>query len=83
MEVKKLSDIINVTLGKNPTRLKEQEVCLYLPEDFENDLYCMSEYDGKAECIINLIKSKAAPISAKNKDKCITSNFLKCEFCVN
>lgn len=80
MEVKKLSDIINVTLGKNPTRLKEQEVCLYLPEDFENDLYCMSEYDGKAECIINLIKSKAAPISAKNKDKCITSNFLKCEF---
>lgn len=35
MEVKKLSDIINFTLGKNPTRLKEQEVCLYLPEDFE------------------------------------------------
>lgn len=80
MERKELCDVIDFTLGKNPTRIKEQELCLYSPEDFESDLYCISEHDNSSECIINLIKSKAAPISLDNKSKCITSNFLKCEF---
>ena len=33
-----LEDVIEFTLGKNPTRIKEQEYNLYTPEDFENDL---------------------------------------------
>lgn len=80
MEIKKLNAIIHFTLGKNPTRLKEQELNLYAPEDFENDLYSITEHDKTAECVINLIKSKAAPVSLDNTEKCITSNFLKCEF---
>lgn len=80
MEIKNLGDVIKFSLGKNPTRIKEQELSLYSPENFENDLYCISEHDDRSECIINLIKSKAAPVSLDNEDKCITSNFLKCEF---
>ena len=80
MEQKELGNVINFTLGKNPTRIKEQELCLYSPEDFERDLYGISEQDSSSKCIINLIKSKAAPMSVDTKGKCITSNFLKCEF---
>lgn len=80
MEIKKLRDIVKFSLGKNPTRIKEQESCLYLPEDFEEDLFGLNEHDKSSECIINLIKSKASPISKNNRDKCITSNFLQCEF---
>lgn len=80
MELKSLCEVINFSLGKNPTRIKEQELSLYSPENFESDLYCINENDKRSECIINLIKSKVAPVSMDNADKCITSNFLKCEF---
>ena len=80
MEVKKLGDIIQFSLGKNPTRIREQELNLYSPENLENDLYCINEHDNRSVCIINLMKSKAAPVSPINEEKCITSNFLKCEF---
>lgn len=33
-----------------------------------------------SSCIINLIISKALPTSVETMDKCLTSNFLKCEF---
>ena len=75
-----LDEMISFTLGKNPTRMKEQELSIYTPEDFERDLYCLNQHDNKSECIINLIKSKAAPVSIVTSGKCITSNFLKCEF---
>ena len=80
MELKSLCEVINFSLGKNPTRIKEQELSLYSPENFESDLYCINEHDKRSECIINIIKSKAAPVSMDTTDKCITSNFLKCEF---
>lgn len=80
MEIKSLGEIIIFSLGKNPTRIKEQETMIYSPENFENDLYCISKHSNSSECIINLIKSKAAPVSMDNEDKCFTSNFLKCEF---
>ena len=80
MESKSLDEIIRFTLGKNPTRIKEQEAELYTPDDFEKDLHCINEVGKKSECIINLIKSKAAPVSSVTDDKCITSNFLRCEF---
>ena len=79
MKLEQLSDLVSFTIGKNPTRIKEQELILYSLEDFENDLYGITEQSNKSECIINLIKSKVAPVSVDNKDKCITSNFLKCE----
>ena len=80
MEKKRLGEIMTFSLGKNPTRIKEVGINMYLPEDFEQDLYSISQHDRDSECIINLIKSKAAPISLGNKNKCITSNFLKCKF---
>lgn len=80
MVLKSLGEVINFSLGKNPTRIKEQELSLYSLENFESDLYCINEHDKRSECIINLIKSKAALVSVDNEDKCITSNFLKCEF---
>lgn len=80
MKLEQLSDLVSFTIGKNPTRIKEQELILYSLEDFENDLYGITEQSNKSECIINLIKSKVAPVSVDNKYKCITSNFLKCEF---
>lgn len=80
MTIRNLSDVITFSFGKNPTRIKAQELDLYSPENFESDLYCENEHDQEPECIINLIKSKAAPVSIKNKDKCITSNFLRCKF---
>lgn len=79
MEVKSLGDVISFSLGKNTTRIKEQELNIYSPENFESDLYCISEHDNRSECIINLIKSKVAPVSLDNENKLITSNFLKCE----
>ena len=79
MRIKCLGDIINFSLGKNPTRIKNQDSQIYSQEDFENDLYSVNRHDNSSECIINLIKSKAAPVSLDNQDKCITSNFLQCD----
>ena len=80
MEVKCLDELIVFTSGKNLTRMKEQKINVYTQEDFEKDLHCINEPDGKACCIINLIKSKTAPISKATTDKLITSNFLCCQF---
>ena len=80
MNDKKLEEIIQFSLGKNATRLKEQECPIYTPDDFEKDLHSINQSEGATECIISLIKSKAAPVSRENESLCITSNFLKCSF---
>ncbi len=74
-----LKDIVDLTLGKNTTRL-DASANIYRPEDFDSDLKCINSTDNIGSCIINLMKSTAAPISVENSKKCITSNFLKCEF---
>lgn len=79
MDIKCLEEIIEFTLGKNPTRIKD-DLDIYSPENFDSDLYCVNKHDEKSECVINLIKSKAAPVSIDNAEKCITSNFLRCNF---
>ena len=75
-----LEDIIQFTLGKNTTRINLQTTDIYTPDNFEKDLHSMTEMDTPKECIINLIKSKAAPLSKETQKKCITSNFLRCSF---
>lgn len=75
-----LNELIEFTLGKNPTRLKERDSNIYTPENFDNDLFGINMSGEMSECIINLIKSKAAPVSAESSSKCLTSNFLRCEF---
>lgn len=80
METITLNDIIQFSLGKNPTRIRERADEMYTPEDFEKDLHCIHSTKEGWGCIINLIKSKCSPISEQTKAKCITSNFLKCDF---
>lgn len=80
MESISLNQIIQFTLGKNPTRIKGQVNELYTPEDFERDLHCIHSTKEGIGCIINLIKSKCSPISEQTEAKCITSNFLRCDF---
>ena len=75
-----LNEIVQFTLGKNPTRIREQTAELYTPEDFEKDLHCIHSTKEGRGCIINLIKSKCSPISEQTERKCITSNFLRCDF---
>lgn len=83
METKTLDEIIQFTLGKNPTRIKEHETELYTADDFEKDLHSVNSTKESSDCIINLIKSKASPLSNQTDGKCITSNFLKCVFDIN
>ncbi len=80
MKARTLNEIVQFTLGKNPTRIREQTDELYTPEDFEKDLHSINTFKGGIGCIINLIKSKCSPISAQTEMKCITSNFLRCDF---
>ncbi len=80
MESIALNEIVQFTLGKNPTRIREQIDELYTPEDFEKDLHCINSTKEGMGCIINLIKSKCSPISEQTEMKCITSNFLRCDF---
>lgn len=75
-----LNEIIEFSLGKNPTRIKEKPEEIYTPEDFENDLHCKNSNWDELGCIISFIKSKAAPVSTQIGTKCFTSNFLKCDF---
>lgn len=75
-----LDEIVDFSLGKNPTRIKDLEEDLYTPEDFEKDLHCNNDIQEEQGCIISLIKSKASPVSLQTDKKCITSNFLKCDF---
>ena len=74
----RLDEIIEFSLGKNTTRIKEQGLEIYKPEDFEKDLLSGVNDNNINGCIINLIKSKAAPISNETEAKIITQNFLKC-----
>ena len=78
--MRQLNEIMSFSLGKNPTRIHAQELRLYSPENFENDLSSVNAHDERSECIINLMKTKAAPVSTENADKCLTSNFLRCKF---
>ena len=80
METKSLDEIVNFTLGKNVTRLKNQGDDIYTQDDFEKDLHSINNMSEKTNCIINLIRSKASPLSKETKGKCITSNFLLCSF---
>ena len=80
MESTPLKEIIRFTLGKNSTRIRKPADELYTPEDFENDLHCIHSAKEGMGCIINLIKSKCSPISEQTETKCITSNFLRCDF---
>lgn len=79
MEERKLGEIIRFTLGKNPTRSKVSASDRYTLEDLEADLYS-TDTSISGICMINLINSKAAPLSERNADKFWTSNFLRCEF---
>ena len=83
MELKSLEEIMNFTLGKNITRLKILKDDIYTMSDFEKDLLGTNQMGEKSNCIINLIRSKAAPISAETQGKFITSNFLLCSFDTN
>ncbi len=74
----RLDEIIEFSLGKNTTRIKAQDVEIYTPEDFEKDLSSGVNDSNTNGCIINLIKSKAAPVSVETEAKIITQNFLKC-----
>ena len=80
MESKSLDEIITFTLGKNVTRLKNQGDDIYTPDDFEKDLHSINNNSEQSDCIINLIRSKASPLSTETRGKCITSNFLLCSF---
>ena len=80
METSTLNEIVQFTLGKNPTRIRVQIDGLYTPEDFEKDLHSINTFKENIGCIINLIKSKCSPISVETERKCITSNFLRCDF---
>lgn len=83
MEKKRLNELVAFTIGKNITRLKDSNDMsedLYVPEDFNKDLLGINETCEGMGCVINLIKSKAAPLSVQTQRKCITSNFLKCSF---
>lgn len=78
MKLVRLDEIIEFSLGKNVTRIKEPDTEKYTPEDFERDLLSGDNQCNTYGCIINLIKSKATPISVYTESKVITQNFLKC-----
>ncbi|WP_026835285.1 hypothetical protein [Eubacterium xylanophilum] len=80
MRKTRLDKLIQFTLGKNPTRITVDNQDIYSPEDFESDLHCRNTEFEENSCVINLMKSKASPLSSVNTSKCLTSNFLKCEF---
>lgn len=80
MNKKKLGDIAEFTSGKNPTRLKSDEILIYSKDDFEKDLICSNEIKDFSRCIIDLTSSMASPISVQSEKKYITSNYIKLEF---
>ena len=76
----KLSDIVQLTAGKNISRLdKSQEKYSYTQNDFENDLQGVNQ-EYVSDCIINLMKSKAAPLTKTTSGKCLITNFVLCSF---
>lgn len=79
MEQILLKHIFKFSSGKNITRMSDRAACVYTSEDFERDLHNNNNYAG-SKCIVNLIKSQAAPMSRESIGKEVTSNFLVCEF---
>lgn len=59
--------------------MSDRAACVYTSEDFERDLHNNNKY-AESKCIINLIKSQAAPMSRESIGKEVISNFLVCEF---
>ncbi len=78
MDIVKLNDVMDFSLGKNITRIRDERSCIYTQEDFERDLKANNIEDTKHACILNLIKSKAAPVSQRSEKKIFTQNFMKC-----
>lgn len=78
-----LNEIVTFTAGKNSSRMNVPASEIYTQEDFVGDLHCMENTTKKADCIINLIRSKASMLSDETKKKCITSNFILCTFDTN
>ena len=78
-----LNEIVTFTAGKNSSRMNMQPNEIYTQEDFVNDLHCMENINKKADCVINLIRTKASILSDDTKRKCITSNFILCSFDTN
>lgn len=78
--VKELSTIIDLTAGKNVSRLGERsEKDIYTQSDFDNDLQGVNDGEIRS-CIINLMRTKAAPLTEKSSNKCLTTNFVLCTF---
>ena len=80
MNYTRLDDIISFTLGNNSTRIKDTHQIIYTKDDFEMDLHGKNTVNPGCGCIVNLMRSKAAPLSEENKGKSITANYLLCEF---
>ncbi len=78
-----LNEIVTFTAGKNSSRVNVPTNEIYTQDDFTSDLHCMENTDKKADCIINLIRTKASMLSDKTEKKCITSNFILCTFDMN
>lgn len=74
-----LKEVMAFTLGKNPTRLTDADGPLITPDDLDGDLFSRHGEPDRTICIISLIKSTASPVSALTMEKCLTSNFLRCE----
>lgn len=78
-----LNKIVTFTAGKNSSRMNVPANEIYTQDDFVNDLHCMREINRDADCVINLIRTKASILSDNTKKKCITSNFILCTFDTN
>lgn len=78
--MKYLDELIEFTIGKNVTRINNKTDFLYSQEDFNKDLQNVEGECLSRSCVINLIQTKAAPLSKDIKKKCLTSNFLLCSF---
>lgn len=78
-----LNEIVTFTAGKNSSRMNVPANEIYTQEDFVSDLHCVENTNKNADCIINLIRTKASMLSDETKKKCITSNFILCSFDTN
>lgn len=70
---KRLSELTELSLGVNPSRVKD--VPVYTQEDLEYWLIHCREPNG---FIISLINNKAAPTGYEKTGKVLTSNYLEC-----
>ena len=75
----RLSDVITFSLGDNPSRVKVDEANLYTQDDLLKDLSGENTQITNPKCVINLMRSNAAPLSKQTAKKKITSNFLCCD----